>query len=221
MSCLLKIARLPNGGPGMLLHLLVLAELWGVGGQDLAFLFRDEALGFLAVVLGRVIGDDQDRLAGVLVDLVEKGDEARRVDALGNEAEAHILARGHRADDRQAEARTTVTHHGGLNDLAPGEPPMGIASHRRLIDEVDVSAHGPGFCHGLREGLGQMGLDLPWILPIGVVDRPLRTQPRIPQQATDSALHQLNAPLAGDMRMQQVEGPTDRRQTETVADCPR
>jgi hypothetical protein len=93
---------------GMIPHLLIGIEFWRIGWQErqenVAFLLLDEALGFLAVVIARVIGDDQDGVAGVFVQLFQERDESLGAHPFLDETASHVPARGNRTDDMKTEA---------------------------------------------------------------------------------------------------------------------
>ena len=88
---------------GVIPHLFIGIELRGLGRQerqeDVALLLLDEALGCFAMVVARVIGDDQYGFPGVLVKLFQEVDKSLRVHPLLDETESHVTAPGDRTDD--------------------------------------------------------------------------------------------------------------------------
>src|SRR3970282_1799379 len=176
----------------------------------LSAILLDVALDNPARVVAGVVRDDDQRAANIGMELLEKVHKTDAVHFACEAAELHVSTRADGADEPDAEAVAAVLDRRRLPDLTPGRSSMCVGPHRRLIDKVDRGPYSTRFGPQAGKRLIEVVLHLLWIALVAPVNRSLRTQPQMLEQAAHSTLAHFHAMLL----LQQ--SPHDRQRPQAI-----
>jgi hypothetical protein len=118
-------------------------KFWSIGWQtlqmDAAVLLSDVFPDPSAAVRGQTIPDDREQAADVLLEMLEKLDHLRRLDAAREKSEVEIPD-GDACAGREAVPVEGILQHGSLTSRSPGSDPMGPLAQSAFVHKNYRSA---------------------------------------------------------------------------------
>src|SRR5215470_6628812 len=142
-------------------------------------------------MIAGVVRNDDDRTAGVGLQLLEKIDKSRGIHPAGKGGELHVSARTHGAYQSNAEPIAAVLRFRCLANLAPGGSTVGVRTHRCLIHEIDHRPNSPRLGPQPRKSAVQVFLHLVRVAFVALIDRSLRAQPKMFEKTANATLTHL------------------------------